>query len=67
MLLILLIAVYCIGVAVDGFLRGIDAAQRAETWGWHRGDRERAWLASLLWPLSMWMELGAKFNSRWGP
>ena len=27
-ILILLIAAYCIGVAVEGFLRGIDAAQR---------------------------------------
>ncbi|KKN49303.1 hypothetical protein LCGC14_0644020 [marine sediment metagenome] len=64
MILILLIAVYCIGVAVEGFLRGIDAAQREEMSRWERGDRERAWLASLLWPLSMWLELGSKFK-RW--
>ncbi len=54
MLFILLVAAYCVGVAVDGFLYGRQATFSRQ---W---DRERAWLAALLWPLSMWVELGYK-------
>lgn len=60
----LLIAAYCIGVAVDGFLRGSDAYFCGIENNWRRGDRERAWLASLLWPISMWLELGIQWRGR---
>ncbi len=62
MILILLLVAYFIGVAVDGFLRGRDAYIHIPKGTWHRGDRERAWLASLVWPLSMWLALGLRYQ-----
>ena len=64
LILIFLAVSYCIGVAVESFLRGIDAYFLDAQGKWHRGDRERTWLASLVWPISMWPEFGRRWRMR---